>query len=637
MFSWRIKTRRGRLDLRKAWGTWSRFAPYIRPHRWSLVIALGASLGAIGAEIAAPWPIKFIFDGLLSSTPGSVHTPFSSLNRLIASATSDLGRGLLWVCLAILLIAVVDAAFAYARDVLLARTAHQVVGRIRRDVFSHLQSLTPDVFDRHRTGDLLLRLTGDIQMLRQMLIDALVTGAEGILLIAATVAAMFWLNPTLAALGVATVPFILWSTWRISRQIRKSTDESRDRESVVATIAHDVLGAMPIVQAFNREEMELKRFARQNRSSIRASVKTTKLESRLYRTVAVASAVGMCVILYVGVRLILAGAMTAGDLLVFLAYLRGVNKPMRRLGKLAGQIAKATACGQRVHELFMLRPAVTSRDGAVAIERARGEIRYEHVTFGYDADRPALAEVNLHIRPGQRVAIVGHTGAGKSTLAKLLLRFYDPQGGAIRLDGHDLRDLTLESLRRQIAWVHQDTVLFGMSIEENIALGRPDATIEEIAAAARAAQATEFIDALPEGFATILGQCGQTLSGGQRQRLALARALLRQAPVLLLDEPATGLDARTRALVEQAWMSPENRATTLVICHRLEDMHRFDQIVVLSAGRVREVGEHHALLAACGEYADMIAAARAGGPAVMNAPAPAEPLPAYVPEEMAAC
>jgi ABC-type multidrug transport system fused ATPase/permease subunit len=490
----------------------------------------------------------------------------------------------------------------------LAQTGQRVIGRIRHELFGHLQTLSPAVFERRRTGDLLMRLTGDIQMLRQMLVDALTTLGQSVLLIAAMIVVMFWLNPTLALLGMATVPLMAWTSWRISRQIRRATDEMREKESIVATIAHDVLGAMPIVQAFNREPIEQQRFSRQNRSTVRAGVRTTKLESKLYRTLSLASAVGLCAILYMGVRAVLTGNMTAGDLLVFISYLRGLNKPLRSLSKLSGQVAKATACGQRVAEIFAIPAQVRDRSDARALSDARGTIEFDRVGFSYEPGIPALTDISLRVAPGERIAIVGQTGAGKSTLIKLLLRFYDAQTGCVRIDGTDVRDLTIESLRRQIGWVHQDTILFGMTVAENIALGRADAEPELIRAVARRVQADEFIRALPNGYDAVLGQGGLTLSGGQRQRLALARALLRAPAILLLDEPATGLDALTRQLVEQAWMSPENRATTLVLCHRLHAMERFDRIVMLSGGRIAECGRHSELLTAHGLYAEMFAA-----------------------------
>ncbi|MFQ5805240.1 MAG: ABC transporter ATP-binding protein [Phycisphaerae bacterium] len=603
MFNWTIKTRRGKLDLAKMRSVRRRFHRYVHQYRWAL---LGAFVGAVGAtlmQLAAPWPIKVIFDYILFDKMSSTW-----LGGVLAQWAPTATAALVWVCAAILLIAVLDASCSYMRDVLLAQTGQRVIGKIRQDLFVHLQKLPPAVFERRRTGDLLTRLTGDILMLRQMLVSAIVTAGQGLLMIAAMVAVMFWLNPLLAALAIATVPLTVWATWRISWQIRRATHRQREKESVVASIAHDVLGAMAVIQAFNREPTEEERFARQNRTSVRAGVRTTRLESKLYRTVSLASAAGTCAILYFGVRAVLNGTMTAGDLLVFVAYLRALNKPMRKLAKVTSQLAKATSCGERVAELFAIEPAVRNRPGAVALPPVRGAIAFNGVTFSYDNGVRALSNATIAIEAGEQVAVVGHTGAGKSTLIKLLLRFYDPQAGNITIDGRDVRDVTTESLRKQIGWVHQDTLLFGMTVAENIALGREDAGQEAIRDVAARVQADEFIQALPGDYATVLGQSGLTLSGGQRQRIALARALLRRPQILALDEPATGLDELTRRVVEQAWMSPENKATTLVICHRLQDMERFDRVVFLSDGRVRACGRHRELLAGNEEYGALVAA-----------------------------
>ena len=457
-----------------------------------------------------------------------------------------------------------------------------------------------------------MRLTGDIQMLRQMLVGAVMTvGQSGLCIVAMTVA-LFWLNPLLALIGLATLPTTFWFGWRISRQIQHANRDQREKEGMVANIAHDVLGAIPLIQAFNRQAVEQKRFARQNRSTVRAGLKTTRLESKLERTVGLASAAATCVILYLGVDAVLKGTMTAGGLLVFLAYLRALSKPLRQVTKLAGQVAKATTCAERVAEIFALRPEVFDRADATPLQEVRGELVLEEVSFSYDSGKIALGGLSLRIEPGQRVALVGHSGAGKTTLAKLLLRFHDPKGGSIRLDGHDLRDVTLASLRRQIGWVHQDTILFGMTVAENIALGCPEADEQAIRAVAARVHADEFIDELPDGLATVLGQSGSTLSGGQRQRLALARALLPQPRILLLDEPATGLDAISRRRVEEAWLSPANAATTVVICHRLRDMERFDRIFVLKNGALLEQGTHDELLARRGEYAALVQATPRG-------------------------
>ncbi len=601
-FRWRFKTRRGKLDLSRTHSVWRRFRSYTRREVGSLAGALAAASGVIAMQLAAPWPIKVIFDHVLSDQMGGSWIG-AALSRVAPSRLSALA----WICTSVLVIAVADACFAYARDVLLAKTGQRVVGRLRHDLFKHLQRLAPRDLENHHTGGLLMRLTGDIQMLRQMLVGAIVSMGENALLILAMVAAMFWLNPVLAVLGICTVPVTLWATRRISRQITRATDKQRERESEIASIAGDVLGGMAIVQAFNREPIEQQRFARENRSSIRAGVKTTRLESRLYRVVSLASAVGLCAILYVGVRQVFTGSMTAGDLLVFLSYLRAVNKPMRNIAKLAGQLAKATACGQRVAEMFAIVPSIQDSPQARPLEQVRGEVTFDRVSYEYEQGIPALSEISFSIAPGERVALVGHTGAGKSTLVKLLLRFCDPTEGVVRLDGRDLRSVTLPSLRGGMGWVHQDTVLFGITVAENISFGCPTADEGRIHAVARAVCADEFIQLLPDGYDTILKQGASDLSGGQRQRLALARALLREPAVLLLDEPATGLDARTRRVVEQAWMSERNTATTIVICHALHDMERFDRIVVLSRGRIADQGTHEELhKRGCTLYAELL-------------------------------
>lgn len=600
MFRFAIKTGRGKLKLDETQAVWSRFARYTRPYKGKLALALLAAMGVIAMAIAGPWPIKVIFDHILSDKMG---------DSWIAAALSHVASGpnavLAWVCGAILLFATLDAMFCYFRDVLLANVGQNVVGKIRRDLFGHLQTLPPSAFEHRHTGKMLMRLTGDIQMLRQMLVNALINAGQSLLTITALLIAMFWLNWSLALLAVAALPITIGASFRISRQIRTATNKQREKESEIASIAHDVLGAMAIVQAFNRERVEYDRFKRENRSSIRAGLKTTRLQSKLYRIVSLASAAALCAILYFGVRAVLAGTMTAGDLLVFVSYLRGVSKPMRHVAKLAAQVAKATACGQRVAELFAIEPAIRERPDAVDLGEIRGDIAFQDVSFAYEPDRDVLSNASLTIAPGERVAIVGHTGAGKSTLIKLLLRFLDPREGCVRIDGRDLRDVTTESLRRSIGWVHQDTILFGMSIADNIALGRVDADKAMIRDVARRVRAHEFIKTLPKGYGTVLGQGGATLSGGQRQRLALARALLREPRILLLDEPATGLDELTRATVEQAWMSESNTATTVVICHLLRDMDRFDRVILLSNGRVRAAAKHADLLRNTPEYAAM--------------------------------
>jgi ATP-binding cassette subfamily B protein len=605
MFRLRLKTRRGKLDLGELHTLRAWFARYSHKHRRRLALAMVTAIGVVAAQVAAPWPIKVIFDHILMPSGKVRHNWLNdTLARFAPSPFTTLG----WVCAAILLIAILDALFSYARDMLLGTVGQSIVGEVREDLFKHLQTLPPSEFEKRSTGGLLSRLTGDIQMLRQMLVDAMVTAGQSGLLILAMAVAMLWLNSTLALLALAVVPLTMWASYGIARQIRQASAKAREKESQVAAVAHDVLGAMSIVQAFNRERIEYDKLKRENRSTLRAGLRTKKLESKLYRMVSLSSALAMCLILYIGVRDVLASRMTPGDLLVFVTYLRSVNRPIRDAAKLTGQLAKSSACAARIAEIFAIRPAIRNRPDALELRDPRGELSFENVRFEYEPGRPALTDVSLALRSGERIAIVGRTGAGKSTLVKLLLRFYDPADGVVRFDGHDLRELSTESLRRNIGWVHQDTLLFGMTVAENIALGRPDAEAALIRDVARRVRADEFIEKLPAGYHTVLGQGGVTLSGGQRQRLALARALLREPRVLLLDEPATGLDGVTRRVVEESWMSPANRATTIVICHRLHDMGRFDCVVFMDAGCIAAAGSHAELLKTSDAYAALVAA-----------------------------
>jgi ATP-binding cassette, subfamily B, bacterial len=598
-----IKTGRGKLDFGDMDIVFRRFMKYVRPHWKSLMLAFGATFAVVATQVLSPWPIKIVFDLILSNDMAN-----TAIGGWFARNASTPRAALVVVCAAVVLIALAQALSAYVRDVRLAQTGQEVVGLIRRDLFRHMQRLSPDVFEARRTGDLLMRLTGDIRMLRQMIVNSWVTAGENLLTISVIIVVMFCLNPLLAAVATCTIPLMIWSATRASKKIRHATKSQREKESFVASIAHEVFGAISVVQAFNREKIEQQRFSRQNRSSMRAGVKTTRLEAKLFRVVVLASAAGLCAVLYIGVENVLAGTMTRGDLLVFVAYVRMIHKPLRKLSKLASQTAKATACGKRVAEILNIPPAIQDAPDAIVAQGVQGRIDMDHISFVYPDGTDALCDVSIHVAPSKRVAVVGRSGAGKSTLMKLLLRFYDVTEGAIRIDGTDIRKLTIASLRDQIAVAQQETILFGLTIAENIALGCEEIDEDAVINAAKTVGAHRFIKELPEGYETRLSERGTTLSGGQRQRLAIARALLRPSPILVLDEPATGLDAQSADRAESTVMLNGSTRTTLVICHDLSSMERFDEIVMMEKGRVSGIGRHSELLETCEPYAAMYGA-----------------------------
>ncbi len=602
----RLKTRRGKLDFGEIDIIRRKFFKYVKPHWKAMVVATVATFGAVAMQIAAPWPIKLVFDVVLSRAMSK-----TDVGRWFRENTSSPQSALLVICAGILAIALAGAMFAYLRDVLLAKTGQSVVGKIRQDLFRHMQKLSPDVFESRRTGDLLLRLTSDIQMLRQMIVNAWITAGENTLTLVLIAIVMFCLDPILATVAMGAFPLIGWATVRITKQIKHATKSQREKESFIASIAHEVLGAMAVVQAFNREKVEAQRFARQNRASIRAGVKATRLEAKLFRIVSLSSAAGMCGVLFLGVGGVLDKTMTMGDLLMFVAYVKLINKPLRKLSKLASQTAKATACGLRIAEILNIPPAISDAPDAVVADRVNGTIEFDAVGFTYPDGTRALEDISFRVEPGERVAIVGASGAGKSSLMKLLLRFYDVTEGGIKLDGTDIRRFTVASLRDQLAVVQQETVVFGLSISENIALGCEDADEDAIRAAAKAVGAHKFIKALPDKYDTRMSEKGTTLSGGQRQRIALARALLRDSPIFLLDEPVTGLDAASAFRAESSWMDREPRRTTLIICHDLSQMERFERIFVLDKGRLVDSGPHSEIIERCEAYATLHAARRA--------------------------
>ena len=554
-------------------------APRIRPHRSKLLLALLAMIAATAMEIAAPWPIKVLFDGLL--------IPTSNPDPVTAFAVNLTGGGdtlVAAVALFILALAIVGGIFTFVQSYLMASAGQKVVAVVRHDLYRHIQSLSHSFHDQTSLGDILARLTADVRMVRDLLISAVIQLAARILVIGGTIAVMAWMDWRLTLASLFVFPLLYAVSSYFGERIRGAARKQRRKEGKIANVMSEGISAITVVKGFAREDFEEARFAKQNSSSLQAGLVATRLEGHMDRLVQIALALGSCVVLWYGISRVRAGAITAGDLLVFVAYVQTLYKPIRKLAGMTGSIAKSIASGERLLEIFDLKPDVMEAPDAIEAPRFIGDIRFRDVSFSYRTGKPVFTAANLKIEAGVTTALIGGSGGGKSTVAKLLLRFYDPTAGCIEIDGVDIRRYTLNSVREQVAIVLQESVLFATSIRENIAYGRLDATDDEVIAAAVAAGADEFIRLMPEAYDTVVGERGGTLSGGQRQRIAIARAILRDASILILDEPLTGLDARTASEVAEALRSAAAGRTTILIAHDELSLSLADRVVRVAGG-----------------------------------------------------
>jgi ATP-binding cassette subfamily B protein len=580
------------------WHMVRHFWPYIR--KWNALVA-GSTLALVaevGLRLLEPWPLKVIFDRVIVTAPGG-QSGIAAIDAL------DPMRLLLLSALAVVAITGLRALAAYASTVGFALVGNRVLTDVRADLYRHLQRLSLSFHARARGGDLTMRLIGDVGLLREVAVTALLPLLGNVLILVGMVAVMLWLNASLALLALVIVPLFWLVTARIGRRIREVARRQRQREGALAAAAAETIGAIKVVQALSLEDRFAATFDGQNDRSLTEGVKAGRLAAGLERTVDMLIGLATALVLWYGALLVLGATLTPGDLLVFLTYLKNGFKPVRDLAKYTGRLAKATAAGERVLALLDKAPAVRDLPGATPAPPFHGAVRFEDVGFAYVPEQPVLKGLNLDIQPGQRVALVGPSGNGKSTLVGLLLRLYDPLRGRIQIDGLDIRRYTLESVRAQISVVLQDTLLFAASVRDNIAHGVPAAEPAAIEAAARLANAHGFIMALPDGYDTLLGERGVTLSTGQRQRLAVARAAVREAPIVILDEPTTGLDEANERAVTDALERLTVGRTTVLVTHDLRLASRADVIVYLEGGHMVERGTHAELLAAGGPYASL--------------------------------
>lgn len=593
--------RRGWRKRARQWSDWlrmaRRLAPYARRSRRRLLLALACGVGYTLVGLAEPWTLKLIIDSVILGHPvPSVLEP--TLGRL-----ADDRLPLLNLLIAlIVLLALVRGLLYYYQSLATARAGQQVTAEMRLDLYSHLQRLSFTFHDRRRTGDILTRLTSDIRFLRDIFIALPLSMTTELLLILGMVGVMFLMDVRLTLLALTAIPLIAIVLRMYQRPMRKAIRRQREREGDIATIASEVLGAIKVVQGFRREEHEIDRFTVQNKRSLRTGLKAARLEAKLRWYAEAAVAVTMALVLGLGVRRVLAGILLPGDLIVFVGYLRTFTRPLRRISRMAERSARGVAAGERVLEMLELEPTVSDRHGAIIAPRLRGAIRFDGVRFAHRRRCLVLQDIDLSVESGERVAIIGPTGAGKSTLVSLIPRFYDPVAGRVSIDGHDIRDFTLASLRDQISFVFQEPVLFATSVAENIGYGKPGASHAEIAAAAERAGLHRIISDLADGYETVLGERGGTLSGGQRQCVAIARAIIKDAPIVILDEPATGLDSQAAALVGEALDRLMEDRTVILISHQLGSIRSVDRVVVLKEGRIIDQGSPSVLLQREGTY-----------------------------------
>ena len=573
----------------------------LKERRLALSLAAVALLGVVLADVLAPWPLKIIFDHILLAKP--LPPTLALLQPVLDWGTWP---ALTVATLAIAAIALAGGVLAYLQLYTTAKVGHRITWRLRGELFAHLQRLSLAFHRDSRSGELLTKVAGDTNLLRDMFSDWALTLGRHALTLVAMLSVMFLLNWQLALVVAATLPPLLGVIFVLNRRVKASVREQRKHEGLMATRLNEVLSSIALVQAFGRHTYEEDRFSREIEANYESGMRTTRTTGAIVKAIAVISAAGTAITVLLGAHEVLAGRLTPGELLVFITYVTSLYKPVRDLGRLSAKFSRASVSAQRVAEILDHEPDIADAPDALELKRPAGEIVFENVSFGYGAGRPVFDGLSLRIAAGERVALVGPSGAGKSTLLNLLLRLYEPTAGRVLIDGIDIRRFTRDSLRREIGIVLQDNILFGVSVRENIAYGRPDAPLDAIEAAARSARAHEFIVDLPEGYDTEIGERGATLSGGQRQRLCLARALVKEPAILVMDEPTASIDAVSARLINEAVARVHRNRTLIVISHEYSDMASYDRILVLQNGRLVESGAHEALLKARGTYLALV-------------------------------
>ena len=560
-----------------------------------VAVAIGSAM-----DLLEPWPIKIVLDYLLQS---------KTMPGWMVAVVAWIGSGRLailnFAVAGVAAIAVISAVSSYIEDYLTTNVGQWVMHDLRRTLYHHIHRLSLAEHDEKRTGDLIGRVTSDIDSVQAFVATALLGILTSVLTLLGIIGVMLYMNWRFTAISLSIAPVLFLVVYYFTRKIKKASREVRKKESELISTVEEVLTSIRLVKAFAREDYEERRFEKQSLDNVETALIARSIKMKLSPIVDVIVGIGTCLMLGYGARLVMANQFTAGDLVVFLWYLGKMYKPMRDLSKMSDTVSKAGVGLERIREIIGTESDVRDLPRSRRAKAFKGTIEFDKVSFGYSPEQSILKDVSFKIEPGQVAAFVGPTGSGKTSIINLVARFYDPGSGTIKIDGADIRSYTIKSIRDQISFVLQDTVLFHTPIWENIAYGRPEATRDEIIRAAKLANADEFIVKMPEGYDTMVGERGVTLSGGQRQRIAIARAVIRNTPILILDEPTSGLDAQSEQAVFEALERLMKNKTSIVIAHHLATILRADTIFVVKDCELKERGTHEELLAAGGFYAEL--------------------------------
>ena len=577
------------------------FGKLLRPYAGSLAVAVIAVVGQGLTGLLQPWPLKIVFDSVSGSKP----MPAWLVSRLPSSLTSGKLHILELAAIAVVAIAILDAAFSYVEKYATTSAGQWIMHDLRRMLYSHVQHLSLAFHTQKRTGDLISRITSDVEAVQTFIVSDLLGFVVDFLTLTGMAAVMLYLNWRFTLIALSVTPLLFAVTYFYTRRSKKASRDVRRKEGEIVSLLQEVLSAIGVVKAFAREDYEQQRLERESAESVQLALHARSLKAKLSPLVGIVTALGTALVLWYGGGLVVSGTLSAGSLVVFIWYLGKMYKPMQDFAKMTDAFTKASVGYERVREVLETPPSVQDLPAARRAPPLQGQIEFERVGFSYTPDRPVLSDITLRAEAGRMTALVGPTGAGKTTIAALIGRFYDPSSGKVMIDGVDLREFEQKSLRDQISFVLQENILFHAPIWQNITYGKPGATRAQVRRAAELANAHDFISNLPQGYDTMVGERGVTLSGGQRQRIAIARAIIRDTPILIMDEPSSGLDASSEELVFEALDRLIEGKTAIVIAHRFSTIRRASTIFVIDDGRIVESGTHEQLLPSGGLYAKL--------------------------------